>query len=241
MYLKKYQIKVVKELKAFFEKGNEKRTAIEQLLRNVSNSDKKIIQQINWVENTFTELGKKFIDKCKNGLGEDYPRVCIKIPTGGGKTLIAVEAIREYQNLLAHRKTGLVVWIVPSETIYSQTVKKLRDKGNPLRQLLDQASGNRTLILEKGQKLTTSDLEENLVILFIMIQSVSRQNAREALKVFQDSGGYESFFPPDNRYDLHKELLEIFPNLDSISGTESLQPQIRTSLGNAIRVIQSLI
>jgi type III restriction enzyme len=160
---------------------------------------------------------------------------------GGGKTLLAVESIREYQNLFAQKRTGLVVWIVPSETIYSQTVQKIRDKSNPLRQLLDQCSGNRTIVLEKGQRLTTHDIEENLVILFVMIQSISRANAKEALKVFQDSGGYESFFPADHRYDLHEELLKQVPNLDYISSLGTEQPLIMTSLGNAIRVSKPFI
>lgn len=150
--------------------------------------------------------------------------------------MLAVESIREYQNLFAQKRTGLVVWIVPSETIYSQTVQKIRDKSNPLRQLLDQCSGNRTIVLEKEQRLTTHDIEENLVILFVMIQSISRANAKEALKVFQDSGGYESFFPADHRYDLHEELLKQVPNLDYISPLGTEQPLIMTSLGNAIRV-----
>ena len=193
---------------------------------------------LNWVQTTFQTAAKEYKDRCTNGLGEYYPRVIMKVPTGGGKTLLAVEAIREYQNLFARKRTGLVVWIVPSETIYSQTVRKLRDKANPLRQLLDQASGNKTLILEKGQRLTTHDIEENLVILFVMIQSISRQNGKEALKVFQDSGGFESFFPSDNRYDLHAELIKACPNLDLLS---RIGPIIRTSLGNAIRLSKPFI
>ncbi|MCD4735891.1 MAG: DEAD/DEAH box helicase family protein [Bacteroidales bacterium] len=95
--------------------------------------------------------------------------------------------------------------------------------------------------MEKGQKLTTNDIEENLVVLFVMIQSIARINGKEALKVFQDSGGYDSFFPSDNRYDLHKQLLEQVPNLDYISAIGEEQPLIMTSLGNAIRVAKPFI
>ena len=73
------------------------------------------------------------------------------------------------------------------------------------------------------------------MVLFVMIQSIARKNVKESLKVFQDSGGYESFFPPDSRYDLHKQIIEQVPNLDVIAGAHSLSPQIITSLGNAIR------
>jgi len=235
MFLKDYQVKVVTELQDFFRKANELRTALQKANKLLPED---LRSAFDYVEKTFEKLGKEYRDHCKNGLAEHYPRIIMKVPTGGGKTLLAVEAIREYQNIFAQKRTGLVVWIVPSETIYSQTVKKLRDKANPLRQLLDQASGNRTLILEKGQRLTTGDIEENLVILFIMIQSISRVNAKEALKVFQDSGGFESFFPADNRFDLHAELVNKCPNLDLLS---EVGPIIKTSLGNAVRLSKPFI
>ncbi len=238
MFLKNYQIKVVSELKRFFQTARETRDAIETARKSLPEN---LRNTLNWVQSTFDNLHKSYNDRSINGLGNYYPRICIKVPTGGGKTLLAVEAIREYKNLFDQKRTGLVVWIVPSETIYTQTVQKLRDKSNFYRQLLDQCSGGKTLILEKGQRLTTQDIEENLVVLFVMIQSISRRNAKEALKVFQDSGGYESFFPLDNRYDLHKQLMEQVSNLDIISDIDSAFPQIRTSMGNAIRLSKPFI
>jgi len=231
VYLKNYQVKVVKAFREFLD---------ECRLEHAKAVQARSTLQINhnWVQEVFHRKSIEIKDSPTNGLGWYYPRVVFKVPTGGGKTLLAVEAIREYQERLAQRRTGLVVWIVPSETIYSQTVLKIKDKGNPLRQLLDQASGGRTLVLEKGQRLSAQDIEENLVILFVMIQSVSRRNGVEALKVFQDSGGFEGFFPPDNRTDLHQGILKEFPNLDLLSELSSL---IRTSLGNAIRVSRPFI
>ncbi|MGB2870124.1 MAG: DEAD/DEAH box helicase family protein [Bacteroidota bacterium] len=198
-------------------------------------------RSLNWVSSCYEALGYPFYDLPRTALGEHYPRIVIKVPTGGGKTLLAVEAIREYQNLFVQRKTGLVVWIVPSETIYTQTIKKLRNRNHYLRQLLDQCSGGNTLVLEKGQRLSQDDIKDNLVILFVMIQSVSRLKGKESLKVFQDSGGYEDFFPLDHRYDLHKRLIEQMPNLDVFAGADSVMPQIKTSLGNAIRLTNALI
>ncbi len=238
MYLKNYQIKVVNVLKQFLQTARDTKTMFDKEKQGLPSTMR---HALNWVQTSFQTSGLEYKDRCTNGLGDYYPRVVIKVPTGGGKTLLAVESIREYQNLFAQKRTGLVVWIVPSETIYSQTVQKIRDKGNPLRRLLDQCSGNRTIILEKGQRLTTHDIEENLVVLFVMIQSISRKNGKEALKVFQDSGGYDSFFPADNRYDLHEQLLKQVPNLDFISPLGTEQPLITTSLGNAIRVSKPLI
>ena len=237
MYLKKYQSRVVGEIKQFLSVAKTQRTAIEEASKALPETMR---NSLNYVQSSFDTIGNDYVDSCKNGLGQFYPRVSLKVPTGGGKTILAVEAIREFQNLFAQRKTGLIVWIVPKETIYSQTVDSLRDKGHPYRQLLDQASGGKTIIKEKGQKLSLQDVEENLVVLFVMIQSISRANNLEALKVFQDSGGYESFFPQDNRYDLHGQWLKEVPNLDTF-WKDADHAQLVTSLGNAVRVSKPFI
>lgn len=231
MHLKNYQEKVVSVLKEFF-------TEAQAQLQEYNEAPPKYKTMMNWVQTAFSKTNRKYVDGCKNGLHEYYPRIVLKVPTGGGKTLLAIESIQEYQELFRQKKTGLVVWIVPSETIYSQTLNKLTDKTNPLRQLLDRASGDRTLIKQKGERLLAQDIEQNLVILFIMIQSVNRKNGKEALKVFQDSGGFDDFFPAETRTDLHTELLEKCPNLDLLS---ELGPLVNTSLANAVRLSNPLI
>lgn len=239
MYLKKYQQRVVGEIKEFLKKAKDEKMQLENVLKHIPLEYQSAIDK-DYVQKTHNRLKLPYTDICKNGLNEFYPRVNLKVPTGGGKTILAVEAIKEYQTIFAQKKTGLVVWIVPKEIIYKQTVERLRDKGHPYRQLLDQASGGRTIIAEKGQKLSKQDIEENLVILFIMAQSVSRANNADALRVFKDSGGFDSFFPQDNRYDLHYQWLQQVPNLD-VMWQNGEQAQLITSLGNAVRVSKPFI
>ncbi len=240
MYLKRYQERVVDDLSHFFDACADKREEKITTLKALPEAARVAVEENwNWVENSFQELSLTYNDKSKNGLGNFYPRAVVKVPTGGGKTLLAIEAIKEYQTRLAKKQHGLVVWIVPSETIYSQTIRQLKDKSHYLRQFIDQSSGGNTIILEKGQKLTKNDMENNLVILFVMIQSVSRTKGKEGLKVFQDSGGYEGFFPADNRYDLHKKIIAQYPNVDYFDYMG--QKSVKSSLGNAIRVSKPLI
>lgn len=239
MYLKNYQRKVIKDINEYLIIANELKAKFSDAMALLP---EEMRDSLNFVKNTHDKLNLSYTDICKNGLNQFYPRINIKVPTGGGKTVIAVEAIKEYQTIFAQKKTGLVVWIVPKEIIYKQTIDRLRDKSHPYRQLLDQTSGGKTIIAEKGQKLTKQDIEENLVILFIMAQSISRSDTSDALKVFKDSGGFDNFFPADNRYDLHYEWLQRVPNLDcftefNIEG----QAQLITSLGNVIRVSKPFI
>ncbi len=88
------------------------------------------------------------------------------------------------------RNNGFVLWIVPSDTIYTQTSKQLRNKEHPYRQMLDRASGGRTLILEKNDKFTAQDVEDNLCIMLLMLQASNREN-KNTLKIFKDSGRFE--------------------------------------------------
>lgn len=234
MILKDYQIEVVNKLINFYTNAEQQKSVIEKLDETLKNS-------ISYVDVVYNKLGlSDFADRPKNGLGEYYPRFCLKIPTGGGKTLLAIEAIREYQNIFAKKRTGLVVWITHRETIYRQTIDKLKDKNHVYRQWLDQCSSNKTIILEKGQPLRRQDTENNLVVLMLMIQSASR-STKENMKVFQDSGGYIDFFPQDNQYDQHQKLLEKIPNLDFIPDNLFNKKIVKTSMGNAIRILNPLI
>src|SRR5205809_2365056 len=81
----------------------------------------------------------------KNGLGEDMPTFCIKVPTGGGKTLLATQILGSiYRTILKDRNgAGLVLWVVPSSQIYRDTLKRLRDRNDMYRQMLEHAVSRR--------------------------------------------------------------------------------------------------
>ncbi len=76
------------------------------------------------------------------------PHICAKVPTAGGKTFIAVNALDTIFNALAKRsprRPKLVVWLVPSLTILDQTVKALGSPEHPYRKRLDQLFRHRVV------------------------------------------------------------------------------------------------
>lgn len=187
-----------------------------------------------------TEVGRSYFSR-KNGLGQLLPNFCLKIPTGGGKTFLAVKTIDLINTIYRKRRTGLILWIVPTNQIYNQTIINLRNREHPYRQHLDIASSGRTLILEKSDYFTPLDIEENLVVLMLMLPSANRRT-KETLKVFKDNGGFQSFFPPEDQISQHEELLKRFPNLDTYGDKNSFwQRQIKTSLGNTLRILSPVI
>lgn len=173
--------------------------------------------------------------------GDPVPNVCLKIPTGGGKTLLAVEAIDLLNSQYRMAQTGFVLWIVPTTQIYNQTLAALRDRGHPYRVRLNLASGDRALILEKHAVFTPDDVRDNLTVLLLMLPSANRQ-VKETLRIFKDRGGFESFFPREDDYQAHARLLQATPNLDTFDqGNGIAAATVKSSLGNTLRLLRPVI
>ena len=79
---------------------------------------------------------------------EQVPFICIKVPTGGGKTLLASYSINELSEnyILDKNGKGLVMWFVPSDAIRTQTIEALKNKNHPYRELLDAKFDNKIKI-----------------------------------------------------------------------------------------------
>lgn len=125
------------------------------------------------------------------------PFVCIKVPTGGGKTLIASHAVGIiYSDYLGERADkGLVMWYVPSDAIRTQTLEHLRDRNHPYRQFLDQRFRNAVKIFDLAQAkaIQKEDLAENFCII-VSTLSAFRRNDKEWLKAYQDNGALMGHF-----------------------------------------------
>lgn len=69
----------------------------------------------------------------------DVPTVCVRIPTGGGKTFVAAHAcgLAAASDRVGHRGGHIcVVWLVPSTAIAEQTLANLRDARHPCHRAL---------------------------------------------------------------------------------------------------------
>ncbi|MCY4170970.1 MAG: DEAD/DEAH box helicase family protein [Bacteroidetes bacterium] len=179
----------------------------------------------------------------ENGLGEHLPTFCLKVPTGGGKTLLATRVIDLVNLHFRYSRRGLVLWIVPTNQIYTQTLKALKDLDHPYRQQLDLSSGQRTCIFEKTSSFGPADIAENLCILLLMLPSANRGlTKKDQLRIYRDTGGFDQFFPSDDEPSEHAKLLEKYSNLDTFSELGVFGNKfVKTSLGNTIRLLKPLI
>ncbi len=178
-----------------------------------------------------------------DGIGRTVPNAVMKVPTGGGKTYLAVSALSRILGRYLGRNHGFVLWVVPNEAIYTQTYRHLIDRHHPYRQMLDRAAAGRVKIMQKSDPLNAQDLDSSLCLMLLMLQSANRQT-RDSLKLFQDRGDVHGFFPPEGDQEAHRAILERIPNLDSYgasSGAGSFWPMAKDSLGNALRVIHPVV
>ncbi|MCH2547707.1 MAG: DEAD/DEAH box helicase family protein [Alphaproteobacteria bacterium] len=180
-----------------------------------------------------------------DGCGRKIPNICLKVPTGGGKTLLAACALQRINQDYFKINTGLVLWVVPTSTIYKQTMKALANKEHPYRKQLDFASGGRTKIMERHDPLDAQDVANNLCVMVLMLQSFNvGTKSKDARKLYSDAGRYMSFFPEDDDYTANNALLNAVPNLveeDMLERNVIKGVNVKQSLGNVFRICRPVV
>ncbi len=232
MQLKHYQERVLREVNIFL-------TALAQ--QQAAGNRHASLDAWDEAEQQFT-IPFKYRER-RNGLSRDLPTFCVQVPTGGGKTLLATQILGQiYKTILKDRNgAGLVLWVVPSDQIYKDTLKALRDRRHFYRESLEFAVSRRIEVWEKHEifRLTPGQMRSNLNILLLKLASTNRES-KEQLKFFRDSGGnIVQHFPAENAPDKHRALKEKYPNLDMlVDNASSGEHLVKTSLGNLVRLYE---
>lgn len=116
---------------------------------------------------------------------EETPYVCLRLPTGGGKTVLAAHAVNIAKETWIERDFPLVLWLVPSTTIRKQTVDALKNPRHPYRAALDEAFAGRVRVFDIGDftQLLPHDLRSNCCVVVATIQTL-RVKDTEGRKVY---------------------------------------------------------
>lgn len=216
MQLKSYQKQTLDELKEFLVDTN-------KLVSSSNLEPEKALKLVFSLKNEETPY--KSIPDLVN-----TPYLCIKIPTGGGKTLVASHSLPIILDNFLQDKNGkgLVLWFVPSDAIRTQTLKNLRDRSHPYREILNEKFSNnvKVLTLEEAMSVQKQDLQDNLCIVVASLQAFRRTD-KTWLKVFQNNGSLLSHF---------ENLIEETDFLDKDEGGDIIY-----SLGNVIKINNPLV
>ena len=123
------------------------------------------------------------------------PCICLRIPTGGGKTLMAAHAVNVLSQEWRATDAPVAVWLVPSDAIRSQTLKALQTTGHPYREALEASygAGLQVCVLEDLAHIAPPDWGRRAVIVVATIQSF-RIDDTDKRNVYSFSENFERHF-----------------------------------------------
>ena len=117
------------------------------------------------------------------------PYVCLRVPTGGGKTVMAAYAVGIAAKEFLRIDRCLVLWLAPTTQIVEQTLKALRDKRDPYRQALDDAFEGCVSVLDLSGALSVqrSALDADTVVIVSTLAAMRVENT-EGRKIYEANG-----------------------------------------------------
>lgn len=123
------------------------------------------------------------------------PYVCIRIPTGGGKTVLASHSIVTAGRDWLEVDFPVVLWLVPSTTIRKQTVDALKKSGHPYREKLDKAFNNQVLVLDVDEviNIRPQDIGSKTIVVVSTRQNLT-VNDTSGRKVYAYHENFEPHF-----------------------------------------------
>jgi type III restriction enzyme len=123
------------------------------------------------------------------------PYVCLRIPTGGGKTLMACHALGIAARGLLQADRAVCLWLVPSNTIRDQTLKALRDREHAYRQAVDAAFAGQVEVMDLSAALyvqrSTLDGAATIIVSTLAALRVEDTDGR---KVYEPAGALSHHF-----------------------------------------------
>jgi type III restriction enzyme len=167
---------------------------------------------------------------------KNVPHVCIKIPTGGGKTFVAVSAVKTIFDGLqnAPTKSRFVVWLVPSTAILVQTARNLRNVEHDYRKRLNADFSGGVSVLEKTELLNAtnfspSTVENNLTVCVLSYDSL-RTKSKDGRLVYRENGNLINFGEDVSLFDVIRRQNPIVVVDESHNATSALSVDMLASL-----------
>jgi len=168
-----------------------------------------------------------------NGL-EDVPYICLRIPTGGGKTFISAQAITISAQSYMEVNHPLVLLLVPSNKIREQTYETFTMPGHPNREILWNAFNGQIRVIDIADftQLRPQDFRTKTCIVIATIQTLRVQSKnKDARKVYAHNEHLEPHFA---------RVPENFPGLHRIEDGPD-QGKIKYSFANLLAVHKPLV
>ncbi len=138
-----------------------------------------------------------------NVLG-DVPAVCVRIPTGGGKTFLAAHAVARVGKTLLDTDAPVALWLVPSDAIRAQTLDALCSPRNACREALTEYFGERVRVcaLDELATIGPQEVGRAAIVVVATIQSFNvKEKARRTVYSFDENLAqhFQGLTPPQQQ------------------------------------------
>lgn len=125
----------------------------------------------------------------------DLPYVCLRIPTGGGKTLMAAHAVGIATGRFLQRDQALCLWLVPSDAILEQTLARLRDVNDPYHVALKERLKGPVSVLSLTEALAIQrETLDGESVVIVSTLAALRIGETEERKVYKQNGALGHHF-----------------------------------------------
>ena len=183
MELKKYQADTMSMLRRFFEEAS---------LAGPKNAYEAITKEPELAER-LGRYGGTYAAPFENQ--PDLPYVCLRLPTGGGKTILGCHAVQVVRDAWIQKDHPLVLWLVPTNTIRLQTSQALNDSRHSYRQVLDEKFSGRVRIFDIADftHIRPQDLRDNCCVIVGTIQTL-RVTDTQGRRVYAHNEDMEPHF-----------------------------------------------
>ncbi len=123
------------------------------------------------------------------------PYACLRLPTGGGKTILAAHAVAVARDVWIEKEHPLVLWLAPTNTIRRQTAEALKTPRHPYRRALDDAFAGQVRVFDIADftRIRPQDLRDTCCIVVGTIQTL-RVKSTEGRRVYAHNEDMEPHF-----------------------------------------------
>lgn len=159
----------------------------------------------------------------------NVPYVCLRLPTGGGKTLLAARSVAIARDAWVEQDYPTVLWLVPTNTIRKQTVEALKNPRHPYRQQMDELFAGQVRVFDIADftQVRPQDIRDKLCVIVGTIQTLKVANT-EGRKVYAHNEDMEPHFTG---------VMRNHPDLEKQNGSD----QVKFSFANLLHTVHPIM
>lgn len=171
----------------------------------------------------------------------EIPYVCLRLPTGGGKTVLGSHAVRIATHNYLEQDYPVVLWLVPTKTIREQTLEALKQPGHPYRAELDRTFDNQVRVfdIDEVTQIRPQDIGSKCIVVVSTLANL-RVNDTSGRRVYAYHEDFEPHFVGVDPQDARMEKVREEDLKENGLGPSSLG-KIKFSFANLLALKQPIV